>query len=288
MDRSHRYRMILYSLLELRVALRILQDAACPSYWYNEAYLLLNVFQQSFRKLLGPFSEDQDQAAPPLFLWTLRGRYQVAGCGEGWMCPPALAAGVAGLLVMMPLARQRVGRDWLWVVTFYALNHHAAAHGGEVKPSTFDFLMLELILLVALRCLRPDGATRPASPCVCWRYSRQGRLLGPVADPRGAVCLPSPCRGDTAVSFPRGVCLCRGAANIKGCIVDIASLRPTRSTMAGLPCWAPTDRRKCEIATSPRRSVGSLRSEAGNGCSGLGLHRYFAAGVGIVGLGTSR
>src|SRR5690348_1809895 len=83
-------------LLALGVALRVRQYAACPSYWYDEAYLLLNVFRRSFLELLGPLRDDQ--AAPPLFLWTLRGLYRVAGGGEWVMRLPALAAGVAGLI----------------------------------------------------------------------------------------------------------------------------------------------------------------------------------------------
>ncbi len=167
MDRSRRYRTILVSLLALGVALRVRQYAACPSYWYDEAYLLLNIFQRSFLELLGPLREDQ--AAPPLFLWTLRGLYQVAGGGEWWMRLPALAASVAGLFVMVPLARRVAGRrGGLWAVAFCALGHHAAAHAGEVKPYTLDFLMTELVLLAALGCLRPAGAARPRLALCLW------------------------------------------------------------------------------------------------------------------------
>jgi hypothetical protein len=141
---------VLWLLLALGIALRVRQYAACPSYWYDEAYLLLNVFQKSFLELLGPLREDQ--AAPPLFLWTLRGLYRIAGGSEWWMRLPALLASIAGLLVMVPLARSVVGRPgWLWAVAFCALGHHAAAHADEVKPYTLDFLMTELILLAAVR-----------------------------------------------------------------------------------------------------------------------------------------
>lgn len=160
MNRSRCYRTILVSLLILGVALRVRQYAACPSYWYDEAYLLLNIFHRSFLELLGTLSDDQ--AAPPLFLWILRGLYQIAGGGEWWMRLPALAASVAGLFVMVPLARRVAGRrGGLWAIAFCALGHHAAAHAGEVKPYTLDFLMTELILLAALDCLRPVHPVRP-------------------------------------------------------------------------------------------------------------------------------
>lgn len=138
-------------LFALGIALRVRQYAACTSYWYDEAYLLLNVFDKSFVDLLGPLRENQ--AAPPLFLWLLRGLYQLVGGSEWWMRLPALVASIAGLFVMVPLARRVAGRRGvLWAVAFCALGHHAAAHAGEVKPYEFDFLMTELILLAVLRC----------------------------------------------------------------------------------------------------------------------------------------
>ncbi|MGH7224346.1 MAG: hypothetical protein ACRELF_14040 [Gemmataceae bacterium] len=144
-------RHILFVLFALGIALRVRQYAACPSYWYDEAYLLLNVFHKSFVDLLGPLREDQ--AAPPLFLWLLRGLYQLVGGSEWWMRLPALTASVAGLLAMAPLARRVVGRrGWLWAVAFCALGHHAIAHAGEVKPYALDFLMTEAILLAAIHC----------------------------------------------------------------------------------------------------------------------------------------
>jgi 4-amino-4-deoxy-L-arabinose transferase-like glycosyltransferase len=144
-------RYVLIALFILGVALRIRQYAACPSYWYDEAYLLLNVFHKSFGELLGPLRENQ--AAPPLFLWLLRGMYQLMGGSEWWMRLPALMASIAGLLVMASWAQRVAGRrSWLWAVAFCALGHHAIAHASEVKPYALDFLMAELVLLAALRC----------------------------------------------------------------------------------------------------------------------------------------
>jgi len=158
MDRD--FRKILFVLFALGIVLRIRQYAACPSYWYDEAYLLLNIFQKSFLDLLGPLRENQ--AAPPLFLWLLRGLYQLAGGSEWWMRLPALAASVAGLLMMAPLARRVAGRrGGLWAVAFCALGHHAAAHAGEVKPYTLDFLMTEAILLASIHCQLPVSKFRP-------------------------------------------------------------------------------------------------------------------------------
>lgn len=153
-------RNILLAMVALGIALRVRQYAACPSYWYDEAYLLLNVFHKSFVDLLGPLRDNQ--AAPPLLLWLLRGLYRLMGGSEWWMRLPALAASVAGLLVMVPLSRQVAGRrSGLWAVAFCTLGHHAIAHAGEVKPYALDFLMTELILFAALRCQAIVSSWRP-------------------------------------------------------------------------------------------------------------------------------
>jgi hypothetical protein len=146
-------RNILLALLTLGIAVRVRQFAAFTSYWYDEAYLLLNIFHKSLVALLGPLGDDQ--GAPPLFLWLLRGLYGLAGGAEGWMRLPALSASLVGLLLMAPLARRVVGRrGWVWAIAFCALGHHAAAHAGEVKPYSFDFLMTEVILLATVSCQR--------------------------------------------------------------------------------------------------------------------------------------
>jgi len=177
----------LLSLLALGVALRVRQYAACPSYWYDEAYLLLNIFHLSFLELLGPLRENQ--AAPPLFLWILRGLYPIVGGSEWAMRLPALAASVAGLFVMVPLARRVAGRrGGLWAVAFCALGHHAAAHAGEVKPYTLDFLMTELILLAALRCLRPVRTLR-SRVVVCLLAVLAPWASYPAVFVLGAACL---------------------------------------------------------------------------------------------------
>jgi hypothetical protein len=148
--------------LAIGVAARVRYHAACPSYWYDEAYLLLNVFRRSCLELLGPLADDQ--AAPPMFLWCLRGLYRIAGGGEWAMRLPALAAGLLSLVVLVPLARRAVGRrGWLWAVACGALCPHAIAHCCEVKPYTLDVLVTEVVLLVGLSAsAKPQAARGPA------------------------------------------------------------------------------------------------------------------------------
>src|SRR5262249_37560164 len=92
----------------LGLAARSVYLARGLSYWYDEAYLLLNVFQRDCPSLLGKI--DHNVVIPPLFLWLLRGVYLVAGSQEWVMRLPAAAAGVAALALMFPLARVAVSR----------------------------------------------------------------------------------------------------------------------------------------------------------------------------------
>jgi hypothetical protein len=157
---TRRLRKLILILAAAGLILRLRQYLACPSYWYDEAYLLLNIFHKSYLELLGPLSDDQ--AAPPLFLWLLRGLYRIAGGSEWCMRLPALLASVGGVLLMASLSRRVVGRrGWPWAVAFCALGHHAIAHAAEVKPYAFDPLMSEAILWATIACRGQTGRRWP-------------------------------------------------------------------------------------------------------------------------------
>jgi 4-amino-4-deoxy-L-arabinose transferase-like glycosyltransferase len=144
-----RYRWTVLLLLVAGFTARVRYYAACPSYWYDEAYLLLNVFHRSYPQLLGPLQDDQ--AAPPLFLWCLRCLFRTIGGDEWAMRLPALAAGLLGLVVLIPLARNTIGRRGYWcAVACGAMCPHAIAHACEVKPYTLDVLVAEVVLLASL------------------------------------------------------------------------------------------------------------------------------------------
>lgn len=151
--------MVLVALVLLGLAARVSLYLLGPSYGYDEAYLLLNVFAHPAGELLGPLQDDQ--AAPPLFLLALRGLYLVGGGAEWLMRLPAFLATLAALALMMPLARMVVGRPgWPWAAGLAAVCHHAMAHGCQVKPYAMDLLISEAILLAAALALLPDLAQR--------------------------------------------------------------------------------------------------------------------------------
>jgi hypothetical protein len=55
----------IWALLALGIAARCRQYVGCPSYSYDEAYLLLNVFERSYTELVGALSHNL--VVPPLF-----------------------------------------------------------------------------------------------------------------------------------------------------------------------------------------------------------------------------
>jgi 4-amino-4-deoxy-L-arabinose transferase-like glycosyltransferase len=147
------------ALLAVGLVARCRQYFGCPSFWYDEAYLLVNIYDCSFAELIGPLRADV--VIPPYFLWLLRGVYLLLGGGELAMRLPAMAAGVAALFALAALARRVVGGPaWLWVVALCAVSRHALIHGYEVRPYTFDLLVSTLILLAAVAVLNRRSGPR--------------------------------------------------------------------------------------------------------------------------------
>lgn len=154
---ARRWPVVLVGLLILGVAARFRFFLSAPSYWYDEAYVLLNVFGRTFGGLVGPI--DHNQVAPPVFLWLERAAYLLIGPGERAMRLPAFAAGLAAVAVMIPLGRRVVG-GWAWWLpaALAAVSRAAVRHGGEVKPYTFDLLGSAAVLLAVAAFVRARAA----------------------------------------------------------------------------------------------------------------------------------
>ena len=146
-------------LVFLGLGVRVRHYLAAPSYWYDEAYLLLNVFEKNCVELMGPLRDAQ--AGPPVFLWTLRWLYVVAGPSEWVMRLPAFTASLFAVVGMIPLARRVVsGPGWLWSVGLCALSIHGVYHGIEVKPYAWDLLATLLLVLTATHYFAPTESRR--------------------------------------------------------------------------------------------------------------------------------
>jgi hypothetical protein len=137
---------ILLMVLLFGLSIRLRQFFGCPSYWYDEAYLLVNIYDKDYHELLGALRAQV--VMPPLYLWLLRGLYLFLGGGEWAMRLPATVFSICALLLMFFVARAAVGARWAFLaVALCAVSNHAMVHANEVRPYSSDFLMTEVIVL---------------------------------------------------------------------------------------------------------------------------------------------
>jgi hypothetical protein len=137
--------LVLLVLVGIAVATRLGRFVRAHSFWYDEAYMILNISGMSYADLCDPMP--RDQAAPPLFLFALRTLYLIAGSSELALRLPALLASILAVVVAVPLASRLVGHPGsLWYVGFCALSFQGLTLATDVKPYTCDLLMTEMIL----------------------------------------------------------------------------------------------------------------------------------------------
>ncbi len=151
------------------LALRLWHYAADRTIWYDEAVLLANVLNRGWLQLVGPL--DHAVAAPPLYLFLLK--LVAVTCGDVQLCwrLTSLVAGVAGLLLTVPLCRRTLPpgcvAPCVWLV---ALSDNHVWHAVTVKPYAADALFTTLLLF---------GLVSTAH----WPTGRRLLLLATVAPP---------------------------------------------------------------------------------------------------------
>lgn len=151
------------------LAVLLRQFLRAHSYWYDESYLLLNVFSRSHAELIGPLG--WNQVAPPGYLLLLRSLFEAFGPSETAMRLPAFLAAGAAILLFVPLARRVLGPvAGGWAVAAFALCPHALTHACEVKPYSIDLFFSVATALAALTICRaekgvPKGACLGLAAC---------------------------------------------------------------------------------------------------------------------------
>ncbi|HEV8130821.1 MAG TPA: glycosyltransferase family 39 protein [Acidobacteriota bacterium] len=132
---------------------------AAQSYWYDEAYLLINVKQEGLVELLAMML--RPQAAPPVYVWILRALYQILGMSECVMRLPAAIGGALSVILALPLSERLVGKPGsLWVLALSAASFHGLTLSNEVKPYAIDALLTETILFAGITYLAQDESVR--------------------------------------------------------------------------------------------------------------------------------
>jgi hypothetical protein len=286
--RSHRARSLsavgLAALLALGVAARGRLYLAQTSYWYDEAYLLLNVFDRSFAGLVGPLGGDQ--AAPPLFLLLLRALYVAAGRAEWVMRLPAFAASLAALAVMVPLARATVGRrGTLLAAGLGAVCYHGVTHGSEVKPYALDLLASEVMLLAGAAVLTPAPGRRGRGPALLAAAVLAPWLSFPSVFALGAVSLAlltAACRGRSPRLWPFWCAFNLAALASCGALWWLAARH--LSTPGLRQFWAGCFPDLSKPGRAAAWTLGYLVETADYGATGLGVPLLLLAAAGLAAL----
>src|SRR4051812_38120600 len=104
-DRGNRRRnLLLLAIVLAGVICRVAQYIARPSFWHDEALVVLNVANKSFAELMGRL--EYAQAAPPLFLFAERGLMLLLGENEYAFRLVSLLCGVTSLVLFALICRR--------------------------------------------------------------------------------------------------------------------------------------------------------------------------------------
>jgi hypothetical protein len=181
------------SVVVAAISLRILLYLRNPSVWHDEAALLVNVTGKSFSALLGPL--EFAEAAPPLFMWLERAI--AIGLGSETLAVrfPALLAGCATLLVLVPVAVRALPPPAVpLTLTILGFSAKLLAHSVEAKPYAIDVLCSAASLWLFLRSRDWTPVKRlltfsVLAPCLLWlsypaAFVVGGTILAGVVDMR--------------------------------------------------------------------------------------------------------
>lgn len=128
---------------------RLAQYLADPSYWHDEALVVMNVMDKTAAQLL--LKLDYSQAAPPLFLLAERGLFRLFGASEYALRLPSLLCGLSALPLFALLCwRIFPGAIAFCVAAFFAFSDKLIWHSAEVKPYSGDLFGAVLLLYLAL------------------------------------------------------------------------------------------------------------------------------------------
>jgi hypothetical protein len=158
-DESRHWRAGLLLAVLLGVTFRVTQYLWRHSIWHDEASLLLNIARKSARELLGPLQ--YHQAAPPLFLLSLKGLYTTLGGSEYVVRSVSLLSGVIALALFAFLSWRLLPKPQAVIATtFFALSEKLIWHSVEVKQYSGDVLVAVALLCAALINRDYDPPTR--------------------------------------------------------------------------------------------------------------------------------
>ncbi len=163
-------RSLLLAVLVLSFFCRTAQYLSNPSYWQDEASLVLNIRGKTAAQLVGPLQFDQ--AAPPLFLLAERGIYVMFGGSEPALRALPFVCGLIATVLFAIAARRLLPSPWdALAVLIFGTSDMLIWHAAEAKPYGTDVFVATLLLVIALP-LYPRGKNdQSGAPPGCERYA---------------------------------------------------------------------------------------------------------------------
>ncbi|MCC3156956.1 glycosyltransferase family 39 protein [Hymenobacter sp. 15J16-1T3B] len=139
-ERTARWSRLLYLVLALGIALRLVHFFYSRSFVTDELYLGVNIIKKGYWALATePF--EYQQKAPIGYLWAVKSLALVFGYGEKSLRLFSLLAGIASLLVLVPVARYFL-KPWTVVVAVAIMAFSSACvfHSIEAKQYATELL----------------------------------------------------------------------------------------------------------------------------------------------------
>lgn len=141
-------RLLIPVLLTVGLGLRSYHYLRDRAVWQDEAGLLLTVVSRSFSDLFWG-RLDYHQAAPPLYLWTLKAVGLLLGDGSYALRLPSFLAGCMALLLFAFVARRMLTAGAAaWAVLWFAVSEQLLWHASEAKAYSIDVLAAVVVLAV--------------------------------------------------------------------------------------------------------------------------------------------
>jgi hypothetical protein len=149
----------LWALAAAGCLIRIIVYAANRSLWFDEAALALNLMERSTRELLSPL--DFGQAAPFGFLIVEHALGSILGYSDYALRLFPLLAGLAALMLFVPLARRLLTPLGAVVaVALFAVAQGPVYYSSELKPYAVDVAATVCLLLIGAMLVEDDMRPR--------------------------------------------------------------------------------------------------------------------------------
>ncbi|MEB3280802.1 MAG: glycosyltransferase family 39 protein [Lyngbya sp.] len=131
------------------VLVRLVQYLNNRSLWFDEANLALNIVNRSYLQLLSPL--DNNQAAPPGFLWIEKLSIQVFGNTEYALRLFPFIAGIVSLVALFLFA-ERYASKWAApiAIDLFSSLPYIVYYGTELKQYSSDIMIALLLSLLLI------------------------------------------------------------------------------------------------------------------------------------------